>query len=126
MWSCSSHRSLRTSPAAWCPEGGPAGHQRGVSDSQSADSRSYRPVRQDNDVGRGCLEVEERQLEGLVAFVEQPPAAAEHDWVNHQPVLVDQAVVHQGLREIAAPDDLQIPSGLLPELLRRLDDVAVE
>jgi hypothetical protein len=56
-------------------------------------------------------------------IAEQTLPSADHDRVEHQPELVDQAVLEQGLHQLAAADHVQVPAVLL---LQSDDGLGVE
>jgi hypothetical protein len=58
--------------------------------------------------GGGGGAVAESQLGEMVVVVEQAPAAAEHEWVDHQQVFVDQTVGHQRADQLAAAHDHEV------------------
>jgi len=52
--------------------------------------------------------------------------APENDGVDGEPVLVDEVVVHQGVDEVRAAGDQDVPAGLLFEIGDLFGDIATE
>jgi hypothetical protein len=83
-------------------------------------------VGEHDDVCAGCLGVRQGQRRPVAGFPEQALSAREHEWIQHEPKAVDQAVPHEGVDQPAAAVDQQILAGLLLQLLHGLDGVAFE
>src|SRR5262245_34866121 len=71
-----------------------------------------RRVRQNDHAGFEGLRTEQPQRPGRSGLGEQALAAAKYEWVNPDPVLVDQAVLHQRLHERRAAIHLDALAGL--------------
>jgi predicted ATPase len=58
------------------------------------------------------------------AVAEEPFAAAHDNWVDHQPILVDEVVLHQRLHEPRAADHVEVSAVLLLQREHGLCDIA--
>jgi hypothetical protein len=67
-----------------------------------------RSVGEDDDAGVEGVCAHEFQDRLLDAFPERPPPAPQHHGEDHEPVLVDEVVLHQGVNEFAAAEDEDI------------------
>src|SRR5580692_3458799 len=84
--------------------------------SRSARDALHRLIGEDHDAiwTDGCG-VEEAERGGRSAISEQALAGAEHDWEDHQPVLVDELVLGQSPHELSTTSDEDVSCDLLLE-----------
>jgi hypothetical protein len=85
-----------------------------------------RPVGEDNDARTQRLRICEPQNFRIAFVLEEPFSAAYDDGKDHEPILVDQVVLHQRVHEIAAAEDQDVLAGLLLELGHFFGDVSLD
>jgi hypothetical protein len=72
------------------------------------------------------LRVDQPEPAGTCAFAKQPLAGAEHQRKLPDPERIDEIVLQQGLQQIAAAVNLNLPARLCLELRDRFGDIALE
>src|SRR3712207_2487520 len=80
----------------------------------------------DQDTGRAGHALDETQLLGGPVVAEQPLAAPEHEWVDHQDVAVTPAGPPQRPDQLAAAEDADVLLGPPLELGYGVGDIALD
>src|SRR6266540_3415619 len=85
-----------------------------------------RSVRRENRARARHLALDESQWPERTVVAEDSLAAAQDEWVDHQPELIDEVVLDQRLYQLGAPDHLQIRVVLLLQFGHGLGDATMK
>src|SRR5262249_35021965 len=96
----------------------------GVSGSKAASPRLR--VDQGRNAPRGCSDVSQRQAGSVGAVCEQRLPSPEDDWVNHEPILVNQPALDERVEDLATAVDQQVAARLVLQPLNSLSEIALE
>src|SRR5206468_6061620 len=89
-------------------------------------SLPHRLIRENGHPGWNHGGVDEIEVHPLRAVLEEAPPLPEQDWLNQDPILVNEVVFQQAVHEVVAAIHDQVLTGLLLELGDALRDIAFD